>query len=209
MATITYNPYSVKWSVPPPPTPAAPEPVQHSSIVKVFLSLQETEQSRAANAFFRHRFPIPQTEKFVANFCAKSTDCSKAVYCAHIGVYTRHFIFVLTGTPPPGAPPGTPVPEANIIIPITHIVTWERAVAQAATKAAVPPVICSIPPGPSDLIPDAIKVYTQDNRIHMFWAFDHPVNTFYSVFDPLWRRLNAHRLQPQQQLQAQPGYGMM
>lgn len=212
---ITYNPYNTKWSVPPPPTPAGPGPSQvgpnsagvpggagpgsgsGSGMFRLFPSGPGSDQARAANAFFRHRFPIPQTEKFVANFCAKSTDRSKAVFCAYIGVYSQHFIFVLTGAPPPGAPPGTPAPEANIIIPITHIVTWERAAAQAASKPAFPPIICSIPPGPSDLIPDAVKIYTQDNRVHMFWAFDHPVNSFYSVFDPIWRSLNVNRLIPQ------------
>lgn len=209
---ITYNPYNTKWSVPPPPTPATPDLSQAgnngivggngnnnngNSMFRMLLSGPGTDQSRVANSFFRHRFPIPQTEKFIASFCAKSTDRSKSVFCAHIGVYSQHFIFVLTGAPQAGAPPGTPAPEANIIIPITHIVTWERAAAQVATKPTFPPIICSIPPGPSDLTPDAVKIYTQDNRVHLFWAFNHPVNTFYSVFDPIWRSLNVNRIMPQ------------
>lgn len=212
---ITYNPYNTMYTVPPPPTPATPELTRvgrsssggsgsgGSSMFKMLISGTGSDQSRKANAFFRHRFPIHPTEKFVANFCAKSTDRSKAVFNANIGVYAQHFLFVLTGAPPQGAPAGAPAPEASIIIPITHIVTWERAAAQAAAKATFPPIVCSIPPGPSDLIPDAVKIYTRDKRVHMFWAFDQPVNSFYSVLDPIWRNLNANRLNPQYEINNQ------
>lgn len=194
--SIIYNPYLING--PPPPIPPAEQPPKNISLANAtgsilvdtcnFLGGLEKKFDRGVHSIaidpeIRRRFSLPQTEKFINDFWARTTDCSNKVYRAHIVVYSFHLVFILKlgNTSVPSST------DANILIPLTHVTTWERAVTKGGSGLSAPPMVTAIPPGPSIVTPNAIRIYTQDNRMHLFWSFEKNVTEFFSTFDPVWR----------------------
>ena len=219
--TLVYNPYLANGPIPPVPPPVPP-PKDTSftgssgSILydakTIFgglsKSFDHSVHTLAVDPEIRKKFNLPQSEKFIGDFWAKCTDCSNRPMRAHIIVYSFHLVFILKA---PTVPGGSVLTEADILIPITHVVSWEQGRTQAGGAPGAPPMIMPLPFGPNVLSPDAVRIYTQDNRMHLFWGFEKPVTDFYATFDPIWRNCRpdlARPINPQPvpQPQPYPGY---
>jgi hypothetical protein len=82
--------------------------------------------------------------------------------------------------------------------------TQKPSVPPKASVALPPPIIASVQPGAQVKV-DAVKIYTVDQRLHVFWQFAD-VGDFFAALDVAWRSVMFPPQQQQQQQNASNYY---
>ncbi|KAH3743157.1 hypothetical protein Pelo_15443 [Pelomyxa schiedti] len=195
------------YTPPPPPPPALPRPSEPAafaassssfarpspgsgswdvfgSISRIFTYSSElcekgigkvsSEVKQAARAYsdsvFRSHFRLPPQEEFLGEFWCRGLSGGHVITVT-IFLSTNYFGFLIEYQGQ----------KSTVMFPMRNIVSWQRAV-QTRHRNGLPTFVIDLSASKFD----AVQIYTDDFRMHVFYGFYH-FEKFCHTFDSTWR----------------------